>query len=119
MNPGLDMTWIFCYNTFMQVNYKKQDILKELRRRFNIIDYGDGTFSLRTKNDWMIYYVGNCNEVILIDHDLELSDVYKSFNHMLGKEMFYFTNLVNGDTKIFKFPSSYEEFCIMNDLEGL
>ena len=111
MNPGLELAWIFCYNTLMQVNYTKQDILKELMRRFNIIDYCDGTFSLRTKNDWMIYYVGNCNEVIL-------SDIYKSFNHMLGKEMFYFTNLVNGDTKIFKFPLSYEELCIMNDLMG-
>lgn len=103
----------------MQVNYTKQDILKELRRRFNVIECCDGSFSLRTKNDWQIYYVRNMKKVILIDHVLGLSDIYKSFNHMLGKEMFYFTNLVNGDTKIFKFPSSYEELCIMNDLEGL
>lgn len=101
----------------MQANYTKQDILKELKRRFNVIDYCDGTFSLRTKNDWMIYYVENCN-VVLIDHARGLSDVQKSFNHMLGKEMFYFTDLASGDTKIFKFPSSYEELCIMNDLMG-
>lgn len=107
----------------MQANYTKQDILRELKRRFNIHDYGDGTFSLRTKDDWMIYYVGNCNEVIIIDHDLGLSDVQKSFNHMLGKEMFYFYILTNksigNNTKHFTFPSSYEELCIMNDLEGL
>ena len=103
----------------MQDNYTKQDILKELKRMFNIIDYGNGVFSLRTKNDCMIYYIGNLNEVILIDNDLVLSDIHKSFNYMLGKEMFYFIDSASDNTKTFRFPSSFEELCILNDLEGL
>ena len=98
----------------MQANHTKQDILKELKRMFNIIDYGNGVFSLRTKNDWMIYYIENLHEVTLINHDFDLSDIYKSFNYMLGKEMFYFIDLASCNTKTFRFPSSFEELCILN-----
>ena len=103
----------------MQDNYTKQDILKELKRMFNINDYGDGVFSLRIKNDWMIYYIENLHEVILVDHGLDLSDIHKSFNYMLGKEMFYFIDSASCNIKTFRFPSSFEELCILNDLEGL
>lgn len=59
------LTWpgFFWYNILMQANHTKQDILKELKRRFNIIDYGGGNFSLRTKNNWMIYYTENGNSL--------------------------------------------------------
>ena len=104
----------------METDYTEKDILIELNRRFYIHRYSDGTCSLRTKHDWYIYYAGDCNTV----HYNKGKSVLKEwFKNLLGKEMFYFTDLTNSSgieaIKTFRFPSSFEELCIMNDLEGL
>lgn len=104
----------------METDYTEKDILIELNRRFYIHRYSDGTCSLRTKQDWYIYYAENCSKVFYNKGKSVLKEWFKS---LLGKKMFYFTDLTNSSDnesiKTFRFPSSFEELCIMNDLEGL
>ena len=104
----------------METDYTEKDIIIELNRRFYIHRYSDGTCSPRTKHDWYIYYAENCNKVF---YNKGKSVLKEWFKNLLGKEMFYFTDLTNSSgiesIKTFRFPSSFEELCIMNDLEGL
>ena len=104
----------------METDYTEKDILIELNRRFYIHRYSDGICSLRTKHDWYIYYAETGNTVV---YNKGKSVLKEWFKKLLGKEMFYFTDLTNSSgiesIKTFRFPSSFEELCIMNDLEGL
>lgn len=103
----------------MEIDYTEKDILKELNRRFYIHSHSDGTCSLRTKYDWYIYYRENGYRVVFYKGKSVLKEW---FENLLGKEMFYFADLKNSSgivsIKTFRFPSSFEELCIMNDLNG-
>lgn len=105
----------------METDYTEKDILRELNRRFSVHMYSDRIYSLRTKNNWFIYYAENYNEVRVFVYSEDKSLIKEWFKNMLGKEMFYYTCLISSGRvpkKIFRFPSSFEELCIMNDLNG-
>ena len=104
----------------METDYTEKDILIELNRRFYIHSHSDGTCSLRTKYDWYIYYAENGKIVVYYKGKSVLKEWFKM---LLGKEMFYYTDLTSSPgieaIKTFRFSSSFEELCIMNDLEGM